>query len=166
VCLSHRHSHVIYQPLHLPRGVTAYSHSRPLMTAAGSWCQKACPRQIITFIPIHYLYTFYLVCALLSHTVHLKSKSKVPVIDRECCTSHSNPGRSPWHSILFRALYQYRYSLPVQVLLFVLILKLLSMQYYLTRQPYSDIWGGYKWTHLPWFILMSTPSLYWLTIGE
>ena len=34
--------------LHLPRDVTTNSHSCPSMTAAGSWCQKACPRQFMT----------------------------------------------------------------------------------------------------------------------
>ena len=34
--------------LYLPRGVTANSHGRPSMTASVSWCQKACPRRIIT----------------------------------------------------------------------------------------------------------------------
>ena len=40
-------SHVTNPSLHLPRGVTANSHSCQSMTATDSWCKKACQRWIM-----------------------------------------------------------------------------------------------------------------------
>jgi len=64
VCPSHRRSHVTCPSLHLPRGVTTNSHGCPSMTASVPWCQKACPRWIITTLSIFLPSQFSCSCAL------------------------------------------------------------------------------------------------------